>query len=178
MYYLNEFSKKPFSRWDNDITHGILWACFVPRTGKKGQLGPARQSPTLCGILSVSHSLCCFGTCSCQHMLPGSVRCHCTAVKWGGREKQKEKHGRARKLNARLQGAGEQCQLKGCKNKVLWGKDVKEAFSPKSQLCIRKTVHFKGPCAEYASAKLLFFILLFELLTPQSNFFFFFENNP
>lgn len=69
-YYLNEFFKKPFYSWDDNNTHVIIWACSVPRTSTKKQLGPPRQSPALCGILSISRSLCHLVTCSCQHTLP------------------------------------------------------------------------------------------------------------
>ena len=90
-----------------------------PRTGKEEQLRPARQSPALRGILSISHSLCCFGTCYRRHMLPRSVRCQHITAQLGSGAEERSKRTSTAEPGSVMQGfgeVGERCQLKSCKN--------------------------------------------------------------
>lgn len=105
-------------------------------------------------------------------MLLGSVRCHHTAVKWGGREKLKGKHGRARGLNVGLQrGRGtvlaqilqEQRSSGGRmdRNPLVQGVNCAQEDRPFSKV-------LSIPLKWYS----LFSVSVFELLTLQLAFFF------
>lgn len=82
MSYLNEHLKSRFIDEQMTALRSFGHAPPTPRPEKEEQLGPACEAePSLLWDLSFPHSHCCFGTCSCQHMLPPSVRCPRTAAK-------------------------------------------------------------------------------------------------
>lgn len=174
--------KRQCNRWENDNTSVTIWTCLVPGAREEGQLGPVRQSPTLHGVLSVSHRCHGFGTCSFQHMLPGSVRCHRTAVKQGGRQKQKESHRRAGELNVGFQRAQRRASAQSPWEWKRWSLGegrCRNAWVHGVKCAQGGWASFLHPHTKNASTKILtiFCLILWITHSPTPLFIFFLNNS-